>query len=174
VEFVARYLRHVLPRGLRSIRYYGFCHPAARAKRLRVQTHAGGPVQFGDSTPLPTTPSTCTFTALPVLSSAHTPPPPNRSLLPSAWASGGGRSLYLETSMKRPPANFCRARCRSPLSRRHPEACQTLSEPCSLALLRFNHRGSTAQRSSRVSSRLAEPSAASPILASLASALPAG
>ena len=57
VEFVARYLRHVLPRGLRSIRYYGFCHPAARAKRLRVQTHAGGPVQFGATTPLPTTPA---------------------------------------------------------------------------------------------------------------------
>ncbi|MSU33448.1 MAG: hypothetical protein EXS25_12525, partial [Pedosphaera sp.] len=47
VEFVARYLRHVLPRGLRSIRYYGFCHPAARANRLRVQCHAGGPVQLG-------------------------------------------------------------------------------------------------------------------------------
>ena len=63
VEFVARYLRHVLPRGLRSIRYYGFCHPAARAKRLRVQCHAGGPVQLGDSRtgpasppPLPTCP----------------------------------------------------------------------------------------------------------------------
>lgn len=63
VEFVARYLRHVLPRGLRSIRYYGFCHPAARTKRLRVQCHAGGPVQLGDSRtgpasppPLPTCP----------------------------------------------------------------------------------------------------------------------
>lgn len=52
VEFVARYLRHVLPRGLRSIRYYGFCHPAARVKRLRVQCHAGGPVQLGASMPL--------------------------------------------------------------------------------------------------------------------------
>ena len=51
VEFVRRYLRHVLPRGLRSIRYYGFCHPAARAKRLRVQCHAGGTVQFGELTP---------------------------------------------------------------------------------------------------------------------------
>jgi hypothetical protein len=53
VEFVRRYLRHVLPRGLCSIRYYGFCHPAARAKRLRVQCHAGGPVQFGAMTPPP-------------------------------------------------------------------------------------------------------------------------
>lgn len=49
VEFVRRYLQHVLPRGLRSIRYYGFCHPAAKAKRLRVQCHAGGPVQLGDT-----------------------------------------------------------------------------------------------------------------------------
>ena len=47
VEFVRRYLRHVLPRGLRSIRYYGFCHPAAKASRLRVQFHTGLAVQFG-------------------------------------------------------------------------------------------------------------------------------
>jgi len=47
VEFVERYLRHVLPKGLRSIRYYGFCHPAAKAKRLRVQLHSGAPVQLG-------------------------------------------------------------------------------------------------------------------------------
>jgi len=46
-EFVRRYLRHVLPRGLRSIRYYGFCHPAAKAARLRVQLHTGLSVQFG-------------------------------------------------------------------------------------------------------------------------------
>jgi hypothetical protein len=36
-EFVCHYLRHVLPSGLRSIRYYGFCHPAAKAKRQRIQ-----------------------------------------------------------------------------------------------------------------------------------------
>lgn len=47
VEFVRRYLRHVLPRGLRSVRYYGFCHPAAKARRLRVQCHTGMPVQLG-------------------------------------------------------------------------------------------------------------------------------
>jgi hypothetical protein len=50
-EFVERYLRHVLPRGLRSIRYYGFCHPAAKARRLRVQFYTGLMVQFG--APLP-------------------------------------------------------------------------------------------------------------------------
>ena len=59
VEFVRRYLRHVLPRGLRSIRYYGFCHPAAKANRLRVQLHTGRPVQLGASTSVPTpSPST--------------------------------------------------------------------------------------------------------------------
>lgn len=57
VEFARRYLRHVLPQGLRSIRYYGFCHPAARAKRLRVQCQAGGAVQFGAAMPPPAPPS---------------------------------------------------------------------------------------------------------------------
>jgi hypothetical protein len=52
VEFVRRYLRHVLPSGLRSVRYYGFCHPTAKAKRMRVQLHSGGPVQFGSTEPL--------------------------------------------------------------------------------------------------------------------------
>lgn len=52
-KFIERYLLHVLPRGLRSIRYYGFCHPAAKASRLRVQFHSGRPVQFGDWTPVP-------------------------------------------------------------------------------------------------------------------------
>ena len=47
IEFVRRYLRHVLPRGLRSVRYYGFCHPAAKASRLRVQLHSGKPLDLG-------------------------------------------------------------------------------------------------------------------------------
>lgn len=50
VEFTRYYLRHVLPAGLRSIRYYGFCHPTAKANRMRVQLHSGRPVQFGDLT----------------------------------------------------------------------------------------------------------------------------
>lgn len=51
VEFARRYLRHVLPRGLRSIRYYGFCHPAAKASRLRVQFHTGLAVPLGADRP---------------------------------------------------------------------------------------------------------------------------
>jgi hypothetical protein len=57
LEFVARYLRHVLPRGLRSIRYYGFAHPAAKANRLRVQFHTGLAVEFGAVPPPADVPS---------------------------------------------------------------------------------------------------------------------
>jgi hypothetical protein len=57
VEFVRRYLRHVLPRGLRSIRYYGFCHPAARANRLRVQFLSGRVADFGAIAPLDAAPT---------------------------------------------------------------------------------------------------------------------
>jgi hypothetical protein len=53
VEFVRHYLRHVLPIGLRSARYYGFCHPAAQANRLRVQMHSGKPLCFGPDQPGP-------------------------------------------------------------------------------------------------------------------------
>lgn len=46
-EFLKRYLRHVLPRGLRAIRYYGFCHPSAKVKRERVAFHTGRPLLMG-------------------------------------------------------------------------------------------------------------------------------
>jgi hypothetical protein len=48
-EFVERYLRHVLPGGLRSIRYYGFCHPAAKQKRIRIAFHTGVPLDSGNT-----------------------------------------------------------------------------------------------------------------------------
>jgi Putative transposase/Transposase zinc-binding domain len=54
IEFCARYLRHVLPRGLRSIRYFGLCHPAARAARERAAFLSGGTLML--STSPPTTP----------------------------------------------------------------------------------------------------------------------
>jgi hypothetical protein len=38
-EFVARYLRHVLPRGLKAVRHYGFCHPAPGQTRARRLSH---------------------------------------------------------------------------------------------------------------------------------------
>jgi len=40
-EFVARYLRHVLPSGMHSVRYYGFCHPAAKARLERIRFLTG-------------------------------------------------------------------------------------------------------------------------------------
>jgi hypothetical protein len=46
-EFVKRYLRHVLPRGLRAVRHHGFCHPAAKAKRERIAFHIGCPLLIG-------------------------------------------------------------------------------------------------------------------------------
>jgi hypothetical protein len=46
-EFVKRYLRHVLPCGLRAIRYFGFCHPAAKLKRERIAFHTGRPLLVG-------------------------------------------------------------------------------------------------------------------------------
>lgn len=53
VEFVTRYLRHVLPTGLRSIRYYGFCHPSAKAKRQKIAFHTGLSLETITSIPEP-------------------------------------------------------------------------------------------------------------------------
>lgn len=50
-EFVRRYLRHVLPRKMHAVRYYGFCHPAAKAKRERVAFHTGVPLVLGEPDP---------------------------------------------------------------------------------------------------------------------------
>lgn len=47
VEFCRRYLRHVLPRGLRSVRYYGWCHPAAKKTRLKVTALSGRRIELG-------------------------------------------------------------------------------------------------------------------------------
>ncbi len=47
VEFLNRYFLHVLPTGLRSVRSYGFCHPAAKANRLRIQLGLGAAVDLG-------------------------------------------------------------------------------------------------------------------------------
>jgi len=44
VEFVRRYLRHVLPRGLKAVRHYGFSHPSAKDKRERIAFHTGRPL----------------------------------------------------------------------------------------------------------------------------------
>jgi hypothetical protein len=55
-EFVKRYLRHVLPRGLRAVRYFGFCHPAAKTKRERIAFHTGRPLLIGAAAVAPQKP----------------------------------------------------------------------------------------------------------------------
>jgi len=37
-EFMRRYLQHVLPRGQHRVRYFGWMHPAAKARRAMVET----------------------------------------------------------------------------------------------------------------------------------------
>ena len=45
-EFVRRYLRHVLPSGLRSIRYTASAIRPPKAKRQRIQIHTGMPFEL--------------------------------------------------------------------------------------------------------------------------------
>jgi len=46
-EFVQRYLRHVLPPKMHSVRYYGFCHPAAKKNLERIQFFTGMLLMIG-------------------------------------------------------------------------------------------------------------------------------
>jgi Putative transposase. len=66
IEFARRYLRHVLPTGLRSVRYYGFCHPAAKASRVRVQFHSGRVLNCGPIQPLPAPAPDCSNPLCPI------------------------------------------------------------------------------------------------------------
>ena len=81
VEFVRRYLRHVLPRGMKAIRYYGFCHPAAKAKRERLATATGCPPPAApvEKPAAPARPCPCCgqpmVRLLPVPASWRQPPP---------------------------------------------------------------------------------------------------
>ena len=47
IEFVRRYLRHVLPPRMHSVRYFGFCHPAAKKNRERVRFLCGMTLLLG-------------------------------------------------------------------------------------------------------------------------------
>lgn len=99
VEFVRRYLRHVLPQGLRAVRYYGFCHPAAQAKRLRVQLLAGRAVDLGARPQPAATPAT--------------PPPCPHCGGPSRLL----RSLAPAGRSRAPPALWRRAAISTPITR---------------------------------------------------------
>jgi hypothetical protein len=52
VEFVKRYLRHVLPRGLHSVRYHGYHHPAAKKTLLKVMLLSSRAVDMGTEQPI--------------------------------------------------------------------------------------------------------------------------
>lgn len=43
-EFLRRYLQHVLPPGQHRVRYFGWLHPAAKARRLLVETLLAVPI----------------------------------------------------------------------------------------------------------------------------------
>ena len=43
-EFLRRYLQHVLPPGQHRVRYFGWLHPAAKARRLLVETLLAKPI----------------------------------------------------------------------------------------------------------------------------------
>lgn len=80
VEFLERYFSHVLPTRLRSVRYYGFCHPAAKANRLRIQLSLGAVVDWGalpsevSSEKLPNSYPPCPFCNGPTTLLAELPP----------------------------------------------------------------------------------------------------
>lgn len=50
-EFIERLLRHVLPKGLRAVRYFGWCHPAAKRKRELITLTTGGTLLVGNWEP---------------------------------------------------------------------------------------------------------------------------
>jgi hypothetical protein len=95
-EFVRRYLRHVLPRGLRAIRHYGFCHPAAHKKRERVAFHTGRPLVIGAPAVAPEKPAR--------VASCPCCGGPMRKLLrlPPAWNASAG-VVVLAKPVRAPP-----------------------------------------------------------------------
>ena len=43
-EFLRRYLQHVLPPGQHRVRYFGWMHPSAKARRMQVETLLAVPI----------------------------------------------------------------------------------------------------------------------------------
>lgn len=85
VEFVERYLRHVLPGKLRAVRHYGFCHPAAKAKRERVAFHTGCQLY---SQPKQAATTDCSTTRVPQCPRCGSTAEPIRIRLQPLWKSG--------------------------------------------------------------------------------------
>jgi hypothetical protein len=58
--FLARFLQHVLPKGLRRVRAYGWLSPAAKKKAARLRALLGAaPASHADSAPKPPAPVLC-------------------------------------------------------------------------------------------------------------------
>lgn len=53
-EFLPRYLQHVLPPGQHRVRYFGWLHPAAKRRRLQVETLLQKPIVVAAPPPEPT------------------------------------------------------------------------------------------------------------------------
>jgi hypothetical protein len=81
-EFVQRYLRHVLPCGLRSIRHFGFCHPTAKRTRQRIAFLSGRILLIGPQKPAATTRQAL---GVPLCPCCHQPMIPVQ-FLPPAWS----------------------------------------------------------------------------------------
>lgn len=81
-EFVSRYLRHVLPRGMRAVRDYGYFHPAGKAKLERVAFHTGRPLLMGAAAVPPPKPPhavACPCCGAPMRLALRLPPPWRRA-----------------------------------------------------------------------------------------------
>ena len=52
-EFLRRYLQHVLPPGQHRVRYFGWQHPAAKARRMLVETLLAKPIVIAPPPELP-------------------------------------------------------------------------------------------------------------------------
>lgn len=50
-EFLRRYLQHVPPTGLHRVRYFGWMHPSAKARRMRVETLLQKPIVLAPAPP---------------------------------------------------------------------------------------------------------------------------
>ena len=102
-EFVNRYFRHVLPRGMRAVRYYGFCHPAAKIKRERIAFHTGRPLFIGAVSAPPVKPPHV------VLCSCCGEPMKKRWQLLPAWRADPATAPKLSVNRGPPPLKPSRA-----------------------------------------------------------------
>ncbi|HEY2930342.1 MAG TPA: transposase [Acidobacteriota bacterium] len=56
VEFIGRFLQHVLPRGCAKVRYYGICSPSCRKQLDQARTLLTVPIDHSQSTPIAPSP----------------------------------------------------------------------------------------------------------------------